>query len=156
MGATEVGILFTIMGVSTMVLGIPMGMLADRKGKKTFMILGLLVSAATMAGIAFTESFHWLIVFVITSSLGLTMFSPAALGLISDSVPLQRQSTAMGIYGGICENTGIIAGAALGGFIWSAWGPQATFLIGTIASSLGAVICFSLVRDKGSKKRSLD
>ncbi len=155
-GATEVGILFTIMGVSTMVLGIPMGMLADRKGKKTFMILGLLVSAATMAGIAFTESFHWLIVFVITSSLGLTMFSPAALGLISDSVPLQRQSTAMGIYGGICENTGIIAGAALGGFIWSAWGPQATFLIGTIASSLGAVICFSLVRDKGSKKRSLD
>ena len=152
--ATEVGILFTIRGLGTMVLGIPMGMLADRKGKKTFMILGLLVSGASMAGMAFTESFPWLIVFIITSSLGRMMFSPAALGLLSASVPLQRQSTAMGVYGGVCENTGIIAGASLGGFVWSAWGPRATFLMGTVAASLGAVIgFFSLVRDKVSKNR---
>ncbi|GAG36711.1 unnamed protein product, partial [marine sediment metagenome] len=133
MTATEVGILFTIHGLGAMVLGIPMGMLADRKGKKNLMLLGLLVSGAAMAGIAFTESYTWLIVFVLISSLGLTMFSPAALGLISTSVPLRRQSTAMGIYGGICENTGIIAGASLGGFVWSAWGPRAAFLMGTAA-----------------------
>ena len=152
-GATEVGILFTISGVATMVLSIPMGMLADRKGKKTFMILGLLVSGVAMAGMAFAESFPWLIVSIIISSLGLMMFSPAALGLISASVPLRRQSTAMGLYGGICENTGIVAGAALGGFIWSAWGPRATFLMGTVAASLGAVICFfGLARDKVSEK----
>ena len=149
--ATEVGVLFTIRGLGTMVLGIPMGMLADRKGKRTFMILGLLVSAAAMAGMAFVESFPWLIVFVITSSLGLAMFSPAALGLLSDSVSLQRQSTAMGIYGGLCENTGIIAGSALGGFVWSALGPRATFLMGTVAAGLGAAICFfGLFRDKVS------
>lgn len=152
--ATEVGILFTIRGLGTMVLGIPMGMLADRKGKKTFMILGLLVSGASMAGMAFTESFPWLIVFIITGSLGVMMFSPAALGLLSASVPLQRQSTVMGIYGGVCENIGIIAGASLGGFVWSAWGPRATFLMGTVAASLGAVISFfGLVRDKVSKNR---
>jgi len=152
--ATEVGILFTIRALGTMVLGIPMGMLADRKGKRTFMILGLLVSGASMAGMAFTESFPWLIVFIITSSLGLMMFSPAALSLLSASVPLQRQSTAMGVYGGVCENTGIIAGASLGGFVWSAWGPRATFLMGTVAASLGAVIgFFGLVRDKVSKNR---
>jgi len=149
--ATEVGILFTIRGLSTMVLGIPMGVLADRQGKKIFMILGLLVSAVAMAGMAFSESFPWLIIFVITSSLGLIMFSPAALGLLSASVPLQRQSTAMGLYGGLCENTGIVAGSALGGFVWSAWGPRATLLMGTVAASLGAVICLALVRGKVSK-----
>ncbi|MBA7651720.1 putative MFS-type transporter YfcJ [subsurface metagenome] len=148
--SSEVGILFTIRGLSAMVLGIPMGLLADRKGKRAFMILGLLVSAAAMAGMAFSESFPWLIVFVIVSSLGLTMFSPAALGLVSDSVPLHLQSTAMGIYGGVCENIGIIAGSSLGGFAWSAWGPQATFLMGTVASILGVVICLGLVRDKAS------
>lgn len=146
--ATEVGILFTIGGVSTMALGIPLGILADRKGKKTFMILGLLVSAAAMAGIAFTESFTWLIMLIIFRGLGTAMFSPAALGLLSDSVPRHQQSTAMGIYGGVCENVGLIAGSALAGFVWSAWGPQATFLIGAMAASLGAVICFALVRDK--------
>lgn len=150
--ATQVGILFTIRGLGVMVLGIPIGMLADRTGKKTFMILGLLVSGATMAGMAFTESFPWLIVLVAANSLGLTMFSPAALGLISESVPLERQSTAMGIYGGICENTGIIAGASLGGFVWSAWGPPATFLMGTVATSVGALICFfGLVKGKISQ-----
>jgi PPP family 3-phenylpropionic acid transporter len=140
--ATEVGILFTIRALGIMVLGVPMGLLADRKGKRAFMILGLLVSAAAMAGMAFSESFPWLIVFVITSSLGLAMFNPAALGLLSDSVALQQQSTAMGIYGGLCENTGVIAGSALGGFVWGALGPRATFLMGTIATGLGAVICF--------------
>lgn len=154
--ATKVGILFTIRGLSIMVLGIPMGMLADRKGKRVLMILGLLVSASALAGMAFTESFPWLIAFVIVSSLGLVMFSPAALGLVSDSVPLHQQSTVMGIYGGVCENTGIIAGASLGGFVWGAWGPRATFLGGTIATSLGAAICFALVRDKISKNPSLD
>lgn len=146
--ATEVGILFTIRGLAAMALSIPMGMLADRLGKRRFMILGLLVSAAAMAGIAFAPNYLWLIAFTAASSLGLTMFSPAALGLLSDSIPLHRQSTAMGVYGGICENTGIIAGSALGGFVWSAWGPQPTFLMGTVAAGLGAVLCFSLIREK--------
>ena len=151
MDATEVGILFTIRGLVTMVLGIPLGMLADWKGKKGFMILGLLVSALAMAGVAFAESFPWLIVFISISSLGLAMFSPAALGLLSEAVPLHRQSTVMGVYGAIGENTGIIAGSALGGFVWTAWGSRATFLMGTLAASLGAVVCFGFVRGKALK-----
>ncbi len=149
--ATEVGILFTMEGLTTMALGVPMGMLADRVGKKAFMILGLLASAVAMTGYAFAESFLWLMVFVIIRGIGMSMFGPAALALLSDSVPFQRQSTAMGVYGGVGEDTGVIAGSALGGFVWSAWGPRATFLMGTVASSLGAVICLGWVRDKVSK-----
>lgn len=150
MEASEVGILFTIGGVVTMILSIPLAMLSDRKGKRIFMILGLLVSASGMAGVAFTESFSWLIAFVSIRSLGAAMFSPAALGLLSESVPRQRQSTAMGFYG-VSEIIGIIIGSALGGFVWSAWGPRVTFLIGTVATGLSAVICLGLVRDKVSK-----
>jgi MFS family permease len=153
--ATKVGILFTIGGLVTVVLGIPMGILADRLGKKGFMILGLLVSAAAFAGMAFVKTFSWLIAFVIIRSLGMVMFSPAALGLLSDSVPIQRQSTVMGIYGGACENTGVIAGSALGGLIWGIWGPQATFLTGAVASGLGAVICLTLVKAKALKDTKL-
>ena len=146
--ATEVGILFTIGGTTSMVLGIPMGMMADRLGKKTFMILGLLVLALSMVGLAYSQSFLWLIVFAMMHSVGMVLFGPAALGMLSDSVPLERQSTAMGLYGGVCENGGIIAGSALGGLLWSNWGPQVTFITGAIASGIGAVICFSLVRER--------
>jgi len=144
--ATEVGILFTIGGIAMVVLGIPMGMLADRVGKKALMMTGLAVSAGALAGTAFAGSYAMLMVFVILRSAGMAMFSPAALGLLSDSVPVRRQSTVMGIYGGVCENTGIIAGSALGGVIWSTWGPQMTFITGTVSACLGVVLCLFLVR----------
>lgn len=149
--ATEVGVLFTIFGIAVMLMSIPMGMLADRIGKKILMILGLAISGAAMAGIAFSSSYAWLIVFVLISGIGVATFSPAALGMIADSVPPKQQSTAMGMYGAFGENIGIIAGASVGGFIWSVWGPQYTFLIGTVAAALGMVICLALVKGKAVK-----
>ena len=144
--ATQVGILFTIGGIVTVVLGIPMGILADRIGKKTCMILGLLVSMVALAALAYVDSYLLLIFLVSLRSLGMALFSPSALGLLSDSVPIQRQSTVMGIYGGFCENIGVIAGAALGGFLWSAWGYQITFLTAAAVTALGVVICLILVK----------
>lgn len=149
--ATEVGVLFTIFGIAVMLMSIPMGMLADRIGKKILMILGLAISGAAMAGIAFSSSYAWLIVFVLTSGIGVATFSPAALGMIADSVPSKRQSTAMGMYGAFGENIGIIAGASVGGFIWSVWGPEYTFLMGSVAAALGMVICLALVKGKAVK-----
>jgi MFS family permease len=145
--ASEVGILFASAGFVSMVLGIPMGMLADRAGKKLLMLLGLLISGAAMAGMAFAGNYAWLTLSVISQSVGMAIFSPASLGCLSDSVPPQQQSTAMGAYGGFCEDTGIIAGAAFGGIIWSAWGPQATFLTGAIAAGLGTVIGWFFIKN---------
>jgi MFS family permease len=148
--ATGVGLIFTVGGLVTVVFAVPLGMVADRIGKRTLMILGLLTSCAGATGIAFAESFTWLMAFCILQSLGTAMFSPAALGLLSDSVPLRRQSTVMGLYGGVCENTGVIAGSALGGLVWSVFGPRVTFLTSAIAAGLGALICLGLVSGKAS------
>ena len=143
---TQVGLLFSTAGFVSMVLGIPMGRLADRAGKKKIIILGLLISGASMAGMAFATSYLWLILLIIGQSVGVSMFMPASMGLISDSVSLKRQSTAMGFYGGLCEDTGIIAGSAFGGFIWSAWGPQTTFLTAGIAAGLGVIVSLAFVK----------
>jgi len=125
---TEVGILFTIYGLTVMLTSVPMGMLADRVDKKTLMIFGCMVSGVAMTGMAFSSSYAGLMFFVITSGLGMATFSPAALGVIAEVVSSRRQCTAMGIYGAFGENIGIIAGSSFGGFIWSAWGPKLPFL----------------------------
>jgi PPP family 3-phenylpropionic acid transporter len=143
---TEVGILFTIYGLTVMLTSVPMGMLADRVGKKKLMIFGCMVSGVAMTGMAFSSSYAGLMFFVITSGLGMATFSPAALGMIAEVVSSRRQGTAMGIYGAFGENIGIIAGSSLGGFMWSAWGPQFTFLTGAIAAALGFAICLSLIK----------
>jgi MFS family permease len=149
--ATQVGILFTIGGIVAIVLGIPMGILADHIGKKTCMILGIIVSIIALTAMAFIESYPWLIFLVSLRSLGMAMFNPSALALLSDSVPVQHQSTVMGIYGGFCENIGIIAGSALGGFLWTTWGHQGTFLAAAAAAVVGIAICVFLVKTRGNQ-----
>ena len=86
----------------------------------------------------------------------MALFSPSALGLLSDSVPVQRQSTVLGIYGGFCENIGVIAGAALGGFLWTAWGHQVTFLTAAAVTALGVVTCLFLVKTRGGDQNMAD
>ncbi|MCJ7744149.1 MAG: MFS transporter, partial [Dehalococcoidales bacterium] len=76
--ATEVGILFTVGGLFTAVLLIPLGRLADRRGKRVLMIIGLTVSAIGFAGYASAQNFAWLIGSIIINSFGQAMFSPAA------------------------------------------------------------------------------
>jgi MFS family permease len=149
---SEVGIIFTISGLVTMVLSIPLAVLADRKGKRIFMIFGILISSSAMAGLAFAGNFLWLVTFASIYSIGMAMFEPAALGLISSMIPPKRLSTVMGLYGGIYENTGFFAGSALAGFVWSTWGPRVTFLIGTITGILGIITCLGFVTEKRSVK----
>jgi MFS family permease len=149
---TEVGILLTIGALVNASLLIPMGRLSDRKNKKILMIVGLLVTAAGLAGLALAKNFPSLVAAVVTQSVGGAVFSPAAVSLLSDTVPLNWQNTAMGIYGA-CEDIGVVAGSALGGLVWSALGPPSTFfLVGMIAAVLGAIVSFTLLRDKVIKK----
>jgi len=141
---TSVGVLFTARGLITMALGMPMGMLADRKGKKLLMIIALATSTVSMIGISLANSFLYFLVSVVLFDISLVMYSPAALALLSDSVPSERQGAAMGIYGGICENTGIMAGAFSGGFVWKIFGPRATFLLGSLVCIIGLIMCLTL------------
>jgi len=144
LSVTSVGVLFTARGVITMALGMPMGMLADRKGKKLLMIIALATSTVSMIGISLANSFLYFLVSVVLFEISLVMYSPAALALLSDSVPSEHQGSAMGIYGGICENTGIMAGAFSGGFVWKIFGPRATFLLGSLVCMMGLIMCLTL------------
>jgi len=141
---TSVGILFTMRGIITTVFGVPMGMLADQKGKKLLMLTALAASAISMIGISVANSFLSLLVSIVLFEIGLATYSPAALALLSDSVPSEHQGSAMGIYGGVCENTGIMAGAFSGGFVWNIFGPRATFLLGSLVCIIGVVMCLIL------------
>ncbi len=149
--ATQVGILFTISGLVNTVLLIPLGRLADRRDKRTLMVIGILLSAAALVGIAYTKRFPILILFSVINSLSFAMYTPAAVALLSNTVPAYWQSTAMGIYGA-AEDIGIIIGSGAGGFVWNAGGPSALYFMGGAACVTGAIICLGFIRGKVVKK----
>ncbi len=147
LNATQVGILYTVGGLVSTVLFIPMGRLADRKNKKVLIMMGLLISASGLAGLAFAQEYTLLMLLVVTCNIGFVMFTPAAVALLSNNVPAYWQSTAMGIYGA-AEDMGIIIGSGVGGFVWTAGGPTAVYLMGSLGSVVGALICLGFVKDR--------
>jgi MFS family permease len=142
----EVGILFMTSALVNAALLIPMGRLADRLGRKRLMITGLFVFGVGIAGLAFSRSYLYLFLSVGIQSLGGAMFAPAAVALVSDTIPPHLQGSAMGIYGAF-EDVGVIAGAALSGLVWTAMGPAAVFLTGAVTSGLGALLTTALVSE---------
>jgi MFS family permease len=149
--ATEVGILYTITGVVNTLLLIPMGRLADRKDKKTLMVIGIILTVVALVGIGYAKSFPLLILFSVVGSLSFAVYTPAAVALLSNTIPAYWQSTAMGIYGA-AEDIGIILGSGAGGFVWNTGGPTATYLMGAAASLAGAIICLGFIRGRDLKR----
>ena len=142
LSVASVGVIFAVRGIITIIFGVPMGMLADRKGKKLLMLIALAISAVSMIGISLANSFFSFLISAVLFEISLDTYNPAALALLSDSVPSEHQGSAMGMYGGICENTGIMAGAFSGGFVWNIFGPRATFLLGSLVCIIGVIMCF--------------
>jgi MFS family permease len=138
--ATEVGILITIGLLISTILLVPISRLADAKGVKWFIISGLLIYAVSFFGFAFPVNYLWLIVIFSFFCIGRTVFEPAAAALLSNTIPLRRQSTAMGLYGG-CEDVGLLFGSLIGGYTWGIEnGTQLTFIVGGIALILAAAL----------------
>ena len=94
-----------------------------------------------------------LIILGVVHAFGMAAFLPAALGLLSDHIPAGRQATAMGLYGGVCEKSGLVLGSAIGGFSWEWLGPPSTLYTGAIACGVGIVICLLLLRLKRNAVR---
>ena len=148
---TEVGLLFTISSLIGAAMLIPSGRLSDKTSKKTIMIIGLLVSGAGMAVIGLADSYIFLIAAMILQGTGTSLFSPAAVALLSETVPHHWQNTAMGLYGGF-EDAGVVIGSALGGILWDAFGPQATFLFtGTATSIAAAIVALVMLKNRPTR-----
>lgn len=124
-----VGTLFGVMGLVRLLLVVPVGRLADRKGKRHFISAGLAGMIVAYLGIALSQNYTSLLVSVMGFSLFSTMMSVLT-AMLSERVPKAKQGQAMGILG-FSEDGGLIVGSGLGGFFWTELGPRGPFLYGT-------------------------
>ena len=150
--ASQVGILFTIGAITNAVMLVPMGRLADRRNKRVLMVAGLMITGAGQAIVGLSHGFPQIAAGLIVGSIGGATFGPAAVALLSENVAQNRQSTAMGIYGG-CEDAGVILGSAMGGIIWSSLGPEWTFLLmGSASAMIGAAVTLFMLKQRAPKQ----
>ncbi len=145
----EVGLLFTISAVVSLLLTLPMGHLGDRLGWKNAMTIGLFGLGISMTFFAYAGTYGFFVLAIIGNALSSCIFRPAASARFSDLMSQNKQATAMGVLG-VFEDIGQIVGPSIGGILWeSSFGPPSTFLLGAFCGVGGAVM--GLMRFKGKK-----
>ncbi|HMA36931.1 MAG TPA: MFS transporter, partial [Chloroflexia bacterium] len=120
-------------------LGTPLGALSDRWGRAPVLITGYLAFAGVYAGWALAnQSWHAIVLFLIYG-----VYAAATDGvskaMVTDVIPKAQRGTALGWYNGM---TGFVALPAnvLGGWLWSNFGPTATFAFGAWSGVVAAAL----------------
>lgn len=132
---------------------IPSGWLIDRFGSRVILISGPLLTSAVGILVAFVHSFPELLVLRFFGGCAAQMWVMARLAAISHGAPpAQRGRMVSWMFG--MDGTGRLAGPIVGGFIASAWGPRAPFLVYAAMALIALVPTSTLAKDTPRRSRS--
>jgi len=143
---SEVGLLFSIMGVFVFIMILPAGFIIDKVGRKWATVPSTGIPALVFIFIPFTESFFQLAVLV--SLMGVA--NGLSLGSIAtstyDVVPASARGRLQAARRTIAE-TGAVAAPLLGGFLADAYNPGVPFLIYSPLLVISAVLLAVIGRE---------
>ena len=147
--AAQAGIIITAMYASSALLRAPAGILSDRMGRETVILVGFIMSAAGIALFSVFSSFALLMVVGIVFGFGMGLAVTAGFALAADLASSNARGLAMG-----AANSSLQAGLAIGattmGGVASALGFESMFAICGAILAAGLVAVFFLIR-RGSQ-----
>jgi MFS family permease len=117
----QLGLLSTVFSISWGLSSIPIGKLTDRVGKKPMLMMSWVMAMTSLLGFLTFRSFPAFLFFQIVSGLDPSFWVPAWMALISEKVPSERLSTALGKIDA-ASRLAMIPAPWLGGLLYQAWG----------------------------------
>ncbi len=144
--AAEFGLLTMIEMTTAVLIYLPVAWMADRSGKKPFVLITFLFFSVFPLVLLISDSFAWLVVAFVVR--GLKEFGePARKALILDLAPPDHRATAFGAYY-LVRDTVVAVGAFAGALLWQL-GPQVNLLTAS-AFGLAGTLWFAVWgRDEG-------
>ena len=113
-GAADLGLLFSLMGISY-VVGMPVGgWLANRVGRKALIVPGLLLSNVAFGGLAFVGDRESFMAFLCCSHLLGAAAQPAVGAFTAEVLPAHVRGQAMSVARMCSDSLGMVAPIALG------------------------------------------
>jgi MFS family permease len=111
----DIGILLTIAGIATAITMVPIGLISDKIGRRTPLLLSLIISAPITLWIAITTNIIYLslVIFIYGAIIGLS--GPIA-AYVTDIAPKDKLEIYMGVYRTIGD-VGFVCGPLLMGFV---------------------------------------
>lgn len=134
----EVGFVFTVIAVGSIVLGPWLSHVADRVGRRLVAIVALPVIASW--GFVFVLALPRPILYLDTVLAGgaLTAFNAAWFALLNDASPAERRGRTFGIVSAV-SNVGVVVGATLAAAVWQQIDVALAMAVSSAWAGIGAV-----------------
>jgi len=138
MSYQQIGWLGSIFGVCMMLVTVPAGWLADKKGERMGIVVGFTLEFVAMFTFMQVKGFMGYAMVWALFGLAVGMMSPAYNSLISKAVPEKLRGTAFGLFG---TSLGLVSlpAPALGAQMWERYSPKMPFYVTGLAA-LGSAI----------------
>ena len=136
--SAEIALTLTSFGLARLVLNVPMGLAADRYGRRALLVVGPFVAAVGMFGSGFSGDIVTLVAWRFVAGAGSAIYATGAQIYLADISTPQTRATFLGTnQSALLLGTSI--GPAIGGFAAEAWGLAAPFVMVGFASLIASV-----------------
>jgi MFS family permease len=139
------GTLIAIQMISSILVYIPAGRLADRIGRKPFVILTFLSFALFPVAIVFASNFGWLIVAYVIGGLR-EIGEPSRKAMIVDLAHDTIRARSVGLYY-LVRSFSIIPAGVIGGLLWNI-APQVPFVTAGVIGLAGTLVFIMTVEER--------
>ncbi len=154
LGATglQLGIIYSGISFARAVLSPPIGKLSDAKGRKAFLVFGLLAYTVISLGYIYAKTVWGLIIVGILHGSAAAFVLPVAFAYIGDITPIGKEGEYLGTFG-ISLFIGWAIGPIIGGVIADVLGYKEAFLGMGILSFASLVITFFMLPESETIKK---
>lgn len=139
-GMTEVGTIFAVHSISSFVGNMMGGALTDKFGRRSMLIIGLILSAGVSLGMGFIED--WEIFYLLAFFTGFVsnFSSPAVQAMLTDILPVEQRPDGFGLLR-VTMNLAVTFGPAIGGIL-AGINYLLLFIIDCVVSIITAIIVY--------------
>jgi len=142
-GMTEVGILFAVFSVSSLIGSFPGGALTDRFGRKGIIIFSLVSTSVSSLLLGFVNEFQLFLFVAFISGMFTDVGSPAYDAIFMDLLPVEKRTSGFGLRR-VVYNLSMVVGPIIGGFI-ATRSYLALFILDAVISLIVAFLVFVLI-----------
>jgi MFS family permease len=138
LSTTQIGWLASILGLSSMLINIPAGWLADKKGERVNIVVGFFLQFIALITFLRLDTFWGYAIVWSLFGLGSGMMQPAYQSLLSKALPEKLRGTGFGL---IQSSLGLFSLPApyIGGYLYENISPRVPFMITAWASLLAII-----------------
>jgi MFS family permease len=138
-------LVYVLMNLVYAAVAMPAGVLSDRIGRSNVLVCGLLVLGTADLILAFAPGLIGTAAGVALWGLYLGLTQGLLSALVADTAPLDLRGTAFGIFN-LVTGGALLVASLLAGWLWHAFGPQATFAVGAAFATATIVMMLTALK----------